>query len=500
VTSLIFRGRRLLGKRDRLGYAGWGLADQALSSLSNFGAGLVAARASTTEAFGAFSIAFATAMLGIGVVRALVSEVYSVRYSGGDAGLLPGGSDPDDLAGSEAVAAWVEAEHDVEASAAEPAGAVADRSERYPHAGGAWGAALLISLVASAGCLVAAALASGSLRASFVVLAIGMPGLVLQDSARYICMARRDAVGAALSDGIWVVAFAGVVIGLAVVNGEFPGATASLAAWVFGATCGAVAAGLRMWVWPRIGEGMAFARRVWRHSARYIIDWLSLGATVQLSYYVLGFTAGLAVVGEFRAALLLVGPLNIVVMGAVMILVPELTRYRRRTGGRLFMPAISLTVLLEVVAIVWVAIIAALPASALETLLGDAATDARPLLPEVFVMMSFGLMAQGPLVCLRATGDVRRGTKASLPSAPFQLLGAAVGAAITGGAGGALLGAATGGLVSGVLGTYQLIAATREAPIVFDAVTDTTPPGTTPPGTAPPGTTVKSPAQGAEAH
>ena len=314
----------------------------------------------------------------------------------------------------------------------------------------------------------AALLASGPLRAAFIVLVFGMPFLVLQDVSRYILMARRDSFGATISDGTWVVCFALGIAVIGVVQGEFPGATASLAAWTFGAACGTVAAAIRMHVVPRAREGVAFFRKVWRHSARYVIDWAALGATVQLGYYVLGFTAGLAVLGGLRTAMLLVGPLNIVVMGAVMVLVPELTRYRRRTGNRLLFVAGGISLILEAITLAWIAIIVLMPSSLLHTLLGDAAADARPLIPELLIMYTCQMLAQGPLVCLRATGDLPRGTKASLPAAPFQLFGAALGAAVFGGAGGALIGSGLGSVVSGVLGTYQLVIATRSSPIVFE--------------------------------
>ena len=460
--------------KGHLGRAGWSFVDQGLSSASNFGAGVVAARSSTSEQFGAFSIAFATAMIGIGVVRAIVSEVYSVRYAGDrEVETPPSALDPDLPMGADAMAEWVELESEataaggIELGEAERGAVEEVPTTGYPHASAAWGASLFISLIASAGCLVAALLASGSLRGSFAILAVGMPALVLQDVVRYVCMARRDPFGAALSDGAWVVGFA-VAIGVLSLDGSFPQANAALGAWVFGAGIGAAVGGLRMHAVPKLRQGWVFAHRTWRHSARYVLDWGALNATVQLSYYLLGVTAGLAVLGDLRAAMLLIGPLNIVVMGAVMILVPELTRFRRSTGNRLIVPAAAISIVLLVVALAWLAAVAVLPESVLETLLGDAASNARPLIPDLLVVLVISMLCQGPLVCLRATGDVRRGTRASLPAAPFQLCGAAVGAALLGGAGGALVGSASGYLVGGVLGSYQLVMATRSPPITFD--------------------------------
>lgn len=469
LTSLLDR------VRGRLSFAGWGFADQAMSSLSNFGVGLVAVRSSSAAEFGAFSVAFATAVLGVGVARALVSDVYSVRFSGGGAHAIAvapldtsmtGGADPE--------AEWIEADE-----AAREDGGAADTNQtggvdvgaagrNYPQASGAWGAALVLALVVSVICLVAAFIASGFLHDSLLLLAVGMPFLVLQDVVRYICIARRDAFGATLSDGTWVLAF---VVGLGVfrlVTGDTPGANAALGLWIVGSACGVVVGGLRMGAGPGIIRGIAFARLVWRQSLRYVVDWLAVGASPQVGLYVLGATAGLAVLGETRTAFLLSGPLNIVVMGAVMILVPELTRHRRRTGSRLFVPAAAVSGFLVAVSLAWVALLALVPVPWLEKVFGDGASDARAYLVPLAINLTVVMLSQGPSVCLRATGDVRRGTRASVPAAPFMLLGAAVGAAVIGDAPGAIVGTALGFAVAGVLSLVQLVVATRSAPIVFD--------------------------------
>lgn len=48
---------------------GWGVGDQALSSLTNFALGLITARTVTAYEFGAFSLAFATFTAGLGLAR-----------------------------------------------------------------------------------------------------------------------------------------------------------------------------------------------------------------------------------------------------------------------------------------------------------------------------------------------------------------------------------------------------------------------------------------------
>lgn len=457
--------------KSRIGYAGWGFADQAMSSLSNFGVGLVAARASTSEEFGAFSIAFATSVLGVGISRALVAEVYSVRFSGGSTTFsAASGLDPDSGPGPDALGEIIEVENELQAvenGGAASAFAEDDGGARYPQATGTLGLCLLLGLLAGCACAGASLFVGGSLSTALMVLAVGMPFLVVQDVGRYICITRRDAFGATISDTVWVVSFAVAVAVLTTARGGFPTASYALGAWVFGAACAAAVGFARLHALPRLSHGIAFWRRIWRQSMRYFVDWMSFGASIQLAYYLLGFTAGLAVVGELRAAMLLAGPLNIVLMGAVMLLVPEVTRYRRRTGSRLFRVTALVTAALAVVVVLWIGFVSLLPDSLIQKFLGDAATSAVPLLPYVLLSLLTTVLAQGPLGSLRATGDVRRGTMASLPTAPFYLCGMAIGAGIFGGAEGALIGGSVANLIAAALGTYFLIIATREAPIDF---------------------------------
>lgn len=469
--------------RGRLRYAGWGFADQAMSSLSNFGVGLVAVRSSSAEEYGAFSVAFATSVIGVTFTRALVSDVYSVRFAGGGPRpRMAAALDTSMVGGVDAEVEWLEAEDALHPGMADdPLMAIdfgdddEDETSGYPHASGAWGSALVLALAASLVCLVVGLVATGPLHASMLVLAVGMPLLVLQDVARFVCMARRDPFGATLSDTTWVVTLAVGIGVVRLVTGDAPSATAALAVWVVGAGCGAIVGGIRMGAVPRLLEGLRFARLVWRQSLRYVVDWLALGASAQVGLYILGATAGLAILGQTRTAFLLVGPINIVIMGASMVMVPELTRYRRRTGSRLFAPAAAISGLLLVASLSWLGLIALMPVSALEAILGDGAADARSYLAPLAINLVIVMLAQGPLVCLRATGDIRRGTYASLPSAPFVLLGGAVGAAITDSASGAIVGTAAGLAVAGVLYSVQLVLATRSAPIMFDLGLDPEP-------------------------
>lgn len=72
--------------RNRIGRlttrAGWGVADQALSSLTNFAVGIYVARSLGTSGLGAFSLAFATYLIALNASRGLATDPLVVRYSG----------------------------------------------------------------------------------------------------------------------------------------------------------------------------------------------------------------------------------------------------------------------------------------------------------------------------------------------------------------------------------------------------------------------------------
>ena len=119
---------------------GWGLADQALSSMTNFALAILVARSVSTAALGAFGLAFTTYTIKLGATRALCQEPLTVRYS------------------------------------------ATDEPEWRDGTAAATGVALVLGVLAGIVCVGAAFLFSGALRPSLIVLGIGMPGLIVQDA------------------------------------------------------------------------------------------------------------------------------------------------------------------------------------------------------------------------------------------------------------------------------------------------------------------------------
>jgi O-antigen/teichoic acid export membrane protein len=67
--------------RSAAGRFGWGLADQAVCSLTNFALSILVARSVHPEDFGAFTLAFAVYLFVLGLSRALGTDPLAVRFS-----------------------------------------------------------------------------------------------------------------------------------------------------------------------------------------------------------------------------------------------------------------------------------------------------------------------------------------------------------------------------------------------------------------------------------
>jgi len=120
----------------------WGVADQAMSSLSNAAMSLYIARELGATEFGAFSVAYVTYSFVLNASRGLATDPLLVRYS--------------------------HVEHSVWKRAVQCCTATA--------AG--------VGLVSGLACLGVGLVATGITGQSFIALGIALPGLMLQDSWR----------------------------------------------------------------------------------------------------------------------------------------------------------------------------------------------------------------------------------------------------------------------------------------------------------------------------
>src|SRR5271155_794056 len=139
-----------------------GFGDQALNSFSNFNATVVGAATLSAPDFGRFSLIFALYLIANGIVRSVLSDPLVVLYP---------------------------------ASAHETARYQSRRGVRLALVFGGTTGILLA---------VASLFLSGELRIAMLILAIGMPGLAMQDFLRYSCFTLAQPGRALANDGIWV--------------------------------------------------------------------------------------------------------------------------------------------------------------------------------------------------------------------------------------------------------------------------------------------------------
>ena len=143
------------------GRIAWVVVDQALSSASNIGTGIIAARSLDRQAFGAYGLAFTIYVLTVGTTRALITEPMVSLYSRTEPGAL--------------------------------------RTVMRAATGSAVAIGLAVAVVVAT----AAALLGGPAGHALAVPAIAMPGLLLQDAWRYCFVTAVRPRASVVNDALW---------------------------------------------------------------------------------------------------------------------------------------------------------------------------------------------------------------------------------------------------------------------------------------------------------
>jgi hypothetical protein len=400
------------------GRLGWGVADQAMSSLTNFGVSLYVARSLGIQEFGAFSLAFATYLIVLAASRGVATDALAVRYSGED------------------VASWRQA------------------------VVSATGTAVAAGLIAGAGCAIAGLLLPGSTGAALLGLGLTLPGLLLQDSWRFAFFAGGKGAKAFLNDLMWALTLV-PAMAVMVLTGH------STVGWfmlAWGGSAGLAAAGgvLQARLIPRVTEAVHWVKQHRDLAPRYLGESLSLSGAGQLRLYGLAAIAGLAAAGSLRAAELLLGPMNTIIMGIAMMAVPEAARLLRRSTRRLQPFCLLLSGLGAGGALIWGAALLLMPESFGWHILHSAWEPASALLlPVTLAVAGFGFSV-GAWAGVRALGAASRSLRAQGIGSVVYLAGALGGAAL-GGAAGAAWGTAAGTVLGAGIWWWELHQGVRDA-------------------------------------
>ena len=383
---------------------GWGVADQGVSSLGNFGLGIVAAHNLSVSQFGAFSLAFVTFSFIINASRGASTDPLMVRFSGAEG------------------AAWSRA------------------------VAGASGTAWLTGLVSAVPCLLLGLALPWHVGAGFLGLALGLPGILLQDSYRFAFFSCGRGDRAFRNDLIWtLLQFA--ALGILLVTDSVSVLTCMLA-FSGTATLAAGIGQLQIRIRPRVSLVRGWLADHKALGGRYLVENVSIGGARQARMMAVGLIAGLATVGQIRAAEILMGPFIIVLAGISQVSVPEAKQVLSRAPLRLARFCALLASGQAAAALCWGAAVFLLPVGPL--LLADLWDPARKLLLPILVILVLGCFENTASAGLRAMGAARRSLAAQLTSASFYFLSGTLGAYLAGAQGscwGVALGEAAGVLV-----------------------------------------------------
>jgi O-antigen/teichoic acid export membrane protein len=372
-----------------LGRLGWGVADQAASSVANFVLGIVVARSLGAEGFGAFSLAYLTYSFVLSAGRGLATDPMTVRFSGAPHG------------------AWTSAVAAASATAAS------------------------VGVAAGAVCVGVGLLLGAEVGNAFVALGLLLPALLLQDSWRFAFFAAGRPARALANDLVWTGLMLAALVGLEM------GGRGSVVTFVvaFGGSAAVAAAfGLvQTRIAPRPRAVRSWVRTHGSLGGRYLAENVSIGAAGQVRFLVLGGVAGLAAVGEVRAAEILMGPFMVLLMGVSQVAVPEAVRVLGRAPRHLGRFCIALGGGLACVAFVWgLSVLVLLPDSWGVALIGELWLPGEALLPLVMGGLVAAAFVVGAQAGLRALGAAPRSLAAQLTNAALYAVGGGVGAVVDG--------------------------------------------------------------------
>lgn len=358
----------------------YAVLDQALSSATNVLVVVLAARSLGPYEFGAFSAVYIGYTILVGASAAVIGQVIVLRTR--------------------------------------------ENSDLEKEIRGSIAFALVFGAVAGVACLLVAVILE-QVRGPLVALAIFLPLLFAQDTARYGASALHKMEVAVLSDATWLVML--LLLGAVLELSNYTlTATSALAAWALAGS----GAGL---LWFRLlgsFRPMPSIRGYLRRDFlgyRFIAEYVILRALSQGFTLLLGVMAGLAVTGAIRGVTTLFGPLMVSMAAAASFGAPLVGRLPAGKRDRF---VLILTGALVAVSVLCAAGVAFLPDVAGEAVLGESWAGAQAFVPAMSLQVLFAAVTTTTYLALRLTAprstlNLRLLVAALLPGLFF--LGYAVG-------------------------------------------------------------------------
>jgi O-antigen/teichoic acid export membrane protein len=415
--SWIAAVQRLKGNAARR--LGWGIADQVISSLTNFAVSIYVVRTLGAVQFGVFSLVYVTYAFALNASRGLATDPLLVRFS------------------------------------------VTNQAIWRTAVAKCTGTAAVVGLIVGSCVLAAATVIGGKTGSGFLALGLTLPGLMLQDSWRYSFFALGRGSQAFLNDVVWGLTLIPALVLLRVTH--HADVFWFILAWGLTACIAAVIGTIQARVvpkLPRIWEWLSQHRDL---GLRYFAEGTSNSVANQLRIYGLGLLLGLAAVGYIQAVSTLSGPITILWLGMSLTAVPEGARVLRRSPRHLLIFCVATSAGMSLAGLAWgVALLFALPRGLGSAVLGPIWRSAYPLiLPQVFYLVGLGANF-GAGVGQHVLGAAKRSLRAMVLSSVLTVVCSLLGA-VAAGARGSVIGAAVAVWLGAVISWWQLGAAWRES-------------------------------------
>jgi O-antigen/teichoic acid export membrane protein len=396
----------------------WGVADQGMSSMSNFAVNIYIAHTLGAVQYGAFGLAYVTYGFALNASRGLATDPLLVRFSGTD------------------VPTWRRAVTKCTGTAA------------------------TVGLMTGAVILLAAALLSGTARLAFLALGLTMPGLMLQDSWRYSFFALGRGSQAFLNDTVWTVTLIPALVLLRATG------HASVFWFVFawGAAAGVAAAigPLQARAAPRLSGAWEWVSRHSDLGPRYLAEGTANNAAGLLRNYGVGLILGLAAVGYVQAATTLMGPFMVIYFGMGLVTLPEAARVLRRSPRHLPHFCLLVSGGLAILGLAWgIVLLVTLPRGLGHLMLGDIWKPTYPLVWPTTLSILGACVSTGAATGLHALGAARRSLSAMVIGSALSVVLSIAGTLVYGVVG-AMIGAAVAAWIMALLFWRQFGRAMRE--------------------------------------
>jgi len=414
---LAARHLRAAGRASRR--LSWGVADQGMSSLTNFLLSAFVARSLGAAEFGAFSLAYVTYGLGINASRGLAVEPLLIRFS------------------HTGLPAWRRA------------------------CAGAAGTAVLVGVAGGVIGIVVGALIGGTTGKAFLALGLTLPGLLLQDSWRYAFFAAGQGYHAFLNDTVWALVQIPALIALKQTG--HANVFWFVLAWGGAASVGAVLGAFQARVAPSLRQSLRWLSRHRDLGPRYLVENTGGNAVDSLRSYSVTHILGLSAVGLIQAASVLMGPFKIIYYGISLLTIPEAARLLRRSPRLLVLFCVAASAGLTLLALAWgIVLLVALPHGLGHLMLGGMWQATYPLVLPTLLSVMATCAGTGAGIGLHALGAARRSMRNALRTAVL-IVAASVTGALVAGTSGSVYFAAAAAWIGVVIAWWQLRQAMRES-------------------------------------